>query len=257
MNVSEVKMYKPLVKSQRNIRLLTLLPGSGRISCRLSVSSLEGAKGRYKALSYTWNPVEKTAQQWIYCENVGKVDVMPNLHAALCRLRHATDDVVLWVDWLCIDQESTEERTHQVGMMRDIYTNSSEVIIWLGVERETEVTHHPITEFWGDERDIQHITSHLERMYSQKQRESVSYDGLLTNMYGAFCMISLLAQGLEASKIWYLKRLDYAPAIIQGLTALLDMPWVCPTFVNNLCIRKERPPADRGLPFMISGPGYG
>lgn len=220
-------MYKPLVKSQKTIRLLTLLPGSGDISCRLTVSSLEDAKGRYKALSYTWDRAAKPTNQWIYCENVGPVGVMPNLHAALCRLRDATDVVVLWVDWLCINQKSTEERTHQVGMMRDIYTNSSEVIVWLGVEGETGVGRQPITEFWGDERDIQHITSHLDRMYSQKQRASGSYTGLLTNMYGAFCMISLLAQGLEASKIWYLRRLDYAPAIIQGLKTLLEMPWVC------------------------------
>lgn len=155
---------------------------------------------------------------------------MPNLHAALCGLRDDTDDVVLWVDWLCINQKNTEERTHQVGMMRDIYTNSSEVIIWLGTESETEVGRQPITEFWGDERDIQHITGHLDRMYSQSK--FVSSSTAESNLYGAFCMISLLAQGLQASKIWYLRRLEYAPAIIQGLKTLLEMPWVRPLSVT-------------------------
>ncbi|KAG8169608.1 hypothetical protein KVR01_000353 [Diaporthe batatas] len=222
----QLNMYKPLGQRQRTIRLLTLLPGSGEICCRLTVSSLEDARGRYKALSYNWDPPEKAAQQRIYFEKVGAVSVMPNLHAALCRLRDATDVVVLWVDRLCIDQKNTEERTHQVGMMRDIYTNSIEVIVWLGAEGKTGVSRQPITEFWGDERDNQHIASHLGRMYIQNQRASEdSYTGLMTNMYGAFCMISLLAQGLEASKIWYLRRLDYAPAIIQGLKALLGMSW--------------------------------
>lgn len=235
----KTNMYKPLVKGQRTIRLLTLLPGSGEISYRLTVSSLEDAKGKYKALSYTWDPPAKPAQKWIYCENVGMVEVMPNLYAALCRLRDAIDDVVLWVDQLCINQENKEERTHQVGMMRDIYTNSIEVIVWLGGGEATEVNRQPTTEFWGDERDIQHIPSHLERMYSNKQHASESDTGLLTNLCGAFCMISLLAQGLEASKIWHLRRLDYAPPIIEGLNALLALKWVCPTSINTLCTVKR------------------
>lgn len=216
-------MYKPLIQNKRTIRLLNLLPGSGEISCRLTECPLEDAKGRYKAVSYTWKGGTETAQQFIHCDDFRKVPVTPNLYAALRRLRDATDVVVLWVDGLCIDQNNTEERTHQVGMMRDIYTNSTEVIIWLGCEGETYDSEQPIIEFWGDERDIQHIGSHLNRMYSQR-KDKLSM-ALSTDMYGTFCMISLLAQGLKASNIWYLRRLDYAPAIIQGLVSLLEMPW--------------------------------
>lgn len=230
-------MYKPLVHSKRTIRLLTLLPGSGEICCRLTECPLEDAKGRYKAISYTWKGGTETVPQCIYCEDFGEIEVMPNLYAVLRRLRDAKHIVILWIDWLCIDQNNTEERTHQVGMMRDIYANSTEVIIWLGSGGETDVINRPIIEFWGDDRDIQHITSHLERMYSQKQ-----YARPLTHrtdMYGTFCIISLLAQGLNASKIWYLRRLEYAPAIIQGLSSLLEMSWVCPTSMN-VCVPQCR-----------------
>ncbi|KAI7784484.1 hypothetical protein LA080_009983 [Diaporthe eres] len=214
-------MYKPLVQNKRTIRLLTLLPGRGEISCRLMECPLEDAGGRYKALSYTWKGGTETIQQSIYCDDLGKIGVMPNLYAVLRRLRDATYVVTLWIDWLCIDQNNTEERTHQVGMMREIYANSTEVIIWLGSGAETSATNQPIIEFWGDDRDIQHISSHLERMYSQKQHAlSLAHR---TDMYGTFCIISVLAQGLNASKIWYLRRLEYAPAIIGGLSSLLEM----------------------------------
>lgn len=234
-------MYKPLVQNKRTIRLLSLLPGSGEVTCRLTECPLEDAKGKYKALSYTWKGGTESTQQYIYCEDLGKIGVMPNLHAVLRRLRHATDVVILWIDWLCIDQDNTEERTHQVGMMRDIYANSTEVIIWLGSGGETDVSNRPIIEFWGDDRDIQHISNHLERMYSQKQHTLSPVHR--TDMYGTFCIISLLAQGLNASKIWYLRRLEYAPAIIQGLSSLLEMSWVCPTSAY-VCVTQWR---DYGL----------
>ena len=39
----------------------------------------------------------------------------------------------MWIDGICINQDSIEERNIQVGMMGEIYTKCSQVIIWLGV----------------------------------------------------------------------------------------------------------------------------
>lgn len=38
----------------------------------------------------------------------------------------------LWIDQICIDQASVQERNHQVGMMGSIYSGCHETIIWLG-----------------------------------------------------------------------------------------------------------------------------
>ncbi|KAJ4374357.1 hypothetical protein N0V83_003098 [Neocucurbitaria cava] len=38
----------------------------------------------------------------------------------------------LWIDAICIDQSNLEERASQVAMMKDIYSNASGVVIWLG-----------------------------------------------------------------------------------------------------------------------------
>ena len=43
----------------------------------------------------------------------------------------------IWIDALCINQDSIPERNAQVALMRDIYTQASRVVIWLGPGDET------------------------------------------------------------------------------------------------------------------------
>lgn len=38
----------------------------------------------------------------------------------------------IWIDQICIDQNSTMEKNHQVGLMSQIYTKAEAVIVWLG-----------------------------------------------------------------------------------------------------------------------------
>jgi hypothetical protein len=56
-----------------------------------------------------------------------------NLFHALRALRLQDRERVLWVDALCIDQENTDEKGHQVGQMRNVYVGTN-VIVWLGAE---------------------------------------------------------------------------------------------------------------------------
>lgn len=60
-----------------------------------------------------------------------------NLEAALKRLRYPDRDRHLWVDALCINQEDDVEKTHQVNLMQDIYSNSKEGLLWLGDHEES------------------------------------------------------------------------------------------------------------------------
>lgn len=55
--------------------------------------------------------------------------VMVNLSAALRHLRRETEACILWIDFLCIDQHSNEEKTWHVNMMGDIYTACKQVFI--------------------------------------------------------------------------------------------------------------------------------
>ena len=59
-------------------------------------------------------------------------NITRNLFDALHHLRNPTAPRILWVDMLSINQGNVNERGHQVGMMRMIYSKASLVAVWLG-----------------------------------------------------------------------------------------------------------------------------
>ena len=133
-------LYEPLHLSAPDIRVLTLLPGkfgNGDIECTLQKTSLnhisEDLNGGYEALSYTWGT--SSNRKTIHLDGK-RFKVTPNLYDALRYLRHPTQTRCLWVDAICIDQSNTQERTHQVRRMRDIYAGASRVLVWLGAPNE-------------------------------------------------------------------------------------------------------------------------
>ncbi|KAH7082449.1 heterokaryon incompatibility protein-domain-containing protein [Paraphoma chrysanthemicola] len=119
----------------RQIRLVTLFPGRyiDAISCDLSTVSLDDLPD-YNALSYAWG--DRADSRDILLNGVA-FKVTRNLEASLRRLRHPNNSVFLWIDMLCIDQQSVEERTHQVNLMSLIYSCAVEVFVWLGDYVET------------------------------------------------------------------------------------------------------------------------
>jgi hypothetical protein len=48
------------------------------------------------------------------------------------RLQLSREPLILWIDAICINQESLEERSRQVSMMTSIYSNAGRTFAWLG-----------------------------------------------------------------------------------------------------------------------------
>ena len=125
--------YQTLDLDGPSIRLLQLLEGSFTDEIRCEV--FEGWIGRpdhhmpYEALSYTWGSSGKISQILV---NDQVMLVTPNLYSALQHIRSEDQDRVLWVDAICINQESNDERQHQVQQMSRIYEGAEEVLVWLG-----------------------------------------------------------------------------------------------------------------------------
>ncbi|EWY84622.1 hypothetical protein FOYG_12052 [Fusarium oxysporum NRRL 32931] len=122
--------YQPLDLAKRQIRILHILPGQygDPVRCTLHAMSLYD-NPCYEALSYSWGDP--------YICHVIEVDgqeatVTRNLYNALRRLRFVDKTRYVWADALCINQADTAERTHQVGLMRNIYSSTTEGILWLG-----------------------------------------------------------------------------------------------------------------------------
>lgn len=236
--------YSPLPSYGSFIRLLDILPGNfdAILECNLRVASLRSQLS-YKAVSYAWiddaiGPQTESAKS-IVCD--GKpILISTNLHSALRVFRSTTSILTLWVDFLCINQQDTQERNQQVGMMRSIYSNSLEVLIWLGpnmtgdhlgndriasssktLDRKV-VWHH-------DSRDDHMVYSYMERFHDyehpqeiySKTIEYVPYEyGRLESastanaapripwsrdVFGAFCMLKKLAQGTFSKDLRFYK----------------------------------------------------
>jgi hypothetical protein len=124
-------LYEPL-PSESSIRLITLHPGDFKdpIRCTLEVFDLPSAPA-YEAISYVWG--DPRQRRRIRC-NGRRFLVADNLGDAIRNVRRKDEARVVWIDALCINQSSLGERSHQVLLMRDIYTNSKMTLICLDIK---------------------------------------------------------------------------------------------------------------------------
>jgi len=54
---------------------------------------------------------------------------------------------LIWIDAICIDQENVAERNHQVGLMNEIFSRCSTVIVWLGPSTSNSIV--AVNHIWG------------------------------------------------------------------------------------------------------------
>jgi hypothetical protein len=124
--------YEPLDPAKRQIRLLEILPrnhklGKLRPVCRLFPANLDD-KPSFTALSYVWGDQKNKR---VVLVNKHPWKVTQNLFLAMMELRESKS-ITVWIDAICINQEDDDEKTWQVGLMRSIYQQASNVIAWLG-----------------------------------------------------------------------------------------------------------------------------
>lgn len=201
------------------IRLLDILPGRNEsvLECNLQVASLR-SKLSYKAVSYAWidETVSSPRQEGesIICGQ--KLVVIPgNLHSALQAFRSTTSVLTLWVDFLCINQQDTQERNQQVGKMNSLYSGSLEVLVWLGANVAGDFIGTPGVPNSGMDDKYKviwrnnsleefMISSYIERFNKYEyHREHALPISCSRDIFGAFLVLYRLAQGdiLEGSSI--------------------------------------------------------
>ncbi|PVI02238.1 HET-domain-containing protein [Periconia macrospinosa] len=130
--------YKRLWISDE-IRLVRLLPSARRaddIQCVITHTTLS-QNLRFEALSYVWG--SNVLSHKVYTSE-GVVRVTGNCMEAMRDLRSPSDDRLLWIDAICINQTSNEEKNHQVPLMSKIYAAAYQVIIYLGPDNHDEAS---------------------------------------------------------------------------------------------------------------------
>lgn len=128
---SDLYRKYPLNAQRSEIRILKVHPAAWQdvLVCDFEVISLDDEhKSAYSALSYVWG---RTLAENTVTIDGHEILIRPSLFTALRRLR-AHRIVYLWADALCINQDSNDERSVQVGIMGSIYAGAQEVCIWMG-----------------------------------------------------------------------------------------------------------------------------
>jgi hypothetical protein len=132
LHCSITLQYRYCDLRENEIRVIDLYPGryDSPLLCKLrNVSLLE--KPRYESLSYCWGLNKSEAE--LECDN-GSIAITKNLHVALQHLRDREKERTLWIDAVCINQQSLEERGQQVALMKQIFQRSHRTLVWLGAE---------------------------------------------------------------------------------------------------------------------------
>lgn len=145
----ETSLYNQLDEKTLDIRILQLLPGSGKIVCTLDCFSTADFP-EYTTLSYCWGNSDETESIVI---NDRVVNITKSLFEAMRELRRRKFSS-LWIDAICINQNDVTEKSHQVRRMGDIYRNATQTIAWLGRESAyPEVVLNVLTILASDEID--------------------------------------------------------------------------------------------------------
>ncbi|KAL5315351.1 hypothetical protein ACEPPN_016218 [Leptodophora sp. 'Broadleaf-Isolate-01'] len=157
-----VGMYKTLDQSKNEVRLLRIHPVPENqpqenvqghpelVSCSLEIHSLDDQDLKFDALSYVWGDSIQVLPVFID----GKVFLVTrNLFEALETFRNNnTLPSLLWVDAICINQQDSQERNHQVTLMARLYSQAEKVRIWIGPETEhTAVLFDKLEDCGGDQ----------------------------------------------------------------------------------------------------------
>ena len=92
---------------------------------------------QYRALSYAWAAQEKDRALLCYSQDrtvQSIVQISETIQDALSEL--TTEDMLIWVDAVCIDQANHVEKSQQVQVMHRIYSKAHDVAIWLGKQQD-------------------------------------------------------------------------------------------------------------------------
>ncbi|KAI1128964.1 hypothetical protein F5Y10DRAFT_162906 [Nemania abortiva] len=123
-------LYQPLT-GDLPLRLLVIQPGKldEPLATELVPTTLDEAQGCYDATSYTWGSPEDP--ELIRCGG-SQLWVQRNAFHMMLDLRRPDVPRRVWIDAVCINQCSLDERAAQVAIMHHIYRRAGATWVWLG-----------------------------------------------------------------------------------------------------------------------------
>ncbi|KAF5585305.1 heterokaryon incompatibility (het-6OR allele) [Fusarium pseudocircinatum] len=133
------RLYTPLDRSRRQIRLVEVLSTKPKIVCNLTTVSLD-EDTQFSAISYLWGDKGKTelitvngVEQFLTPSLANALEYAP-YHWSNAFPERDPKACRLWADALCINQDDDLEKGHQVQLMKFIYPAAEVVFSCLDIE---------------------------------------------------------------------------------------------------------------------------
>ncbi|KAL4723487.1 hypothetical protein ACLX1H_009122 [Fusarium chlamydosporum] len=146
----------------------------------------------YRALSYVWGSTNSSLAPSYLNTPDGRIKITLSLHLGLRAIRSESDEIILWIDAVCINQMCNTEKAIQIRLLNSIFRSASQVVAWLGPE--------------GDNSSLV-----ISELYSVAQHKKSSY---WPNMLGRD-ELDLFTDRLKG----------FTEHLWASLDALLDRPW--------------------------------
>ena len=146
-----------LAVPSHRIRLLTILPSASDSKCIRALLHWHPISNTpsYTAISYSWLPTHKIVVDnvWTDPENTILVDnvstnVTRSAYTALRALRSRIRPRTVWIDAICIDQNSDADKDRQIPLMPHIYAQADSVAIWLGPSKTAHLATALVDRLW-------------------------------------------------------------------------------------------------------------
>ena len=207
-NLSDSFEYSEPLKG-RYIRVLRLLPADcyhDLIRCDLEVIYLDNSPEKryaFTAVSYVCGPQNRT--QSISC-NGKKFLTTRNSEIVLRNLRQKEGPCTLWIDSICINQQSTPERNEQVLLMGHIFQKAKQVYVWLGIG--SPETHEALSRF---------------QKLSSIQGESDEPESIPSKSYQDITIVFADRTSSGIKRLYCLTRSDEKPMVAK----IVDFPGIC------------------------------
>lgn len=157
--------YEPLDASTSMIRLLKFSArenDSTKITACIENWSLDSPEiPPFTPVSYTWGPPRYSNAIHLQGHAFPVLDQLyPFLQTILDEDHNLPPESRWWIDSICINQGDNTERSSQVQLMRRIYRQGSQTIVWLGQESSDSAEAVEFFHFLCEQARSQRMTDH-------------------------------------------------------------------------------------------------
>lgn len=151
--------------------------------------------------------------------------IQQNLQLALRHIRSLTCSISIWADAICINQEDSEERNHQVSLMAWIYIRAKLVVAWLGMERCPVMT-GPVrwmAEKWASGQ-TKHFGTHFGEHNELQTSAALDHDTVMRLLASAYW-----------TRLWIVQEITLPPILIIMYGSRI---WTFDEFSRACLVRK-------------------